>query len=224
MNKMLRKIFSVVVVSVLILGLQAMPAQAEEPEGIEEAIEAGLSYLIGQQNGDGSWGIGCDRVAKTALVVLKLNSYTIEMGEKPLLGDYKTEIKAGLDFIMDNSHDQPIGEEPAGDPDGDGDGIGVYFTDCDPSRKIYNTGIAMMALASSGDPDTYGDVLQDAVDFMAWAQADPACGLDRGGWRYNPEECTSDNSNSGYATLGLEYAQAPPPIWVWVDCPPVGEG
>lgn len=218
---MLRKIFSVVVVSVLILCLQAMPAQAEEPEGIEEAIEAGIAWLLEQQDVDGGWDNPgwCDRVASTGLAVLKLNTYTIEMGEEPLAGPYKDQINAGLDFIMANSHTIGIGVEPAGDPDSDGDGIGVYFTDCDPNHIMYNTGIAMMALASSGDPGNYKDTLQDAVDFMSWAQADIDCGVHRGGWRYNPDECSSDNSNSGYVTLGLGYAQAPPPFGFGLTIP-----
>jgi hypothetical protein len=46
---------------------------------------------------------------------------------------------------------------------------------------------------------------------MAWAQADPECGLHRGGWRYGSDYCDSDNSNAGYVTLGLGYASAAPP-------------
>jgi hypothetical protein len=110
---------------------------------------------------------------------------------------------------MTQAHTQAIGLEPAGDPDGDGDGIGVYFTDC--YHEIYNTGIAMMALAASGHPELYGDTLQDAVDYMAWAQADTDCGPHRGGWRYGADDCNSDNSNTGYVTLGLGYAASPPP-------------
>jgi hypothetical protein len=138
------------------------------------------------------------------------------------LGDeyeYAAEVADGLAYIMANAHTQDIGMEPAGNPDGDGDGIGVYFTDCG-WHEIYNTGIAMMALAASGHPELYGDTLQDAVDYMAWAQADPDCGPHRGGWRYGADECTSDNSNSGYATLGLGFAEASPPYGFALMIPP----
>ncbi len=215
---MLRKLFSMIAVVVLMLSVQAMPAQADEPDPIEAAITAGLDYLVSQQNVDGSWGTFCDSIAETALVVLKLNTYTIEMGLEPLAGPYATEIQEGLDFIMANSYTQIISMEPAGDPDGNANEIGRYFTDCG-GHIMYNTGIAMMALASSGDPVTYGIALQDAVDFMAWAQADLECGIHRGGWRYNPNECSSDNSNSGYVTLGLGYAQAPPPFGFGLTIP-----
>ena len=56
---------------------------------------------------------------------------------------------------------------------------------------------------------TYQDVLQDMVDAVAWAQQDTGNG--EGGWRYQPNYGSSDNSVSGYPTLGLGYAQAPPP-------------
>jgi hypothetical protein len=76
----------------------------------------------------------------------------------------------------------------------------------------------MMAIAASAHPELYGDVLQDAVDYMAWAQADEGCDLHRGGWRYSPD-CNSDNSNAGYVTLGLGYAAAPPPYGFGLTIP-----
>jgi hypothetical protein len=54
---------------------------------------------------------------------------------------------------------------------------------------------------------------------MAWAQADPDCGVHRGGWRYGYDYCDSDNSNAGYATLGLGFAQYPPPYGFGLTVP-----
>ena len=211
-------------VMVLIASLLIWPtagAMLQEPpleEQIEASIERGLDWLVPMQNPDGSWGDpwSCDRVARTGLVVLKLATYAIEHDMDPLDPGYEYfgAIDAGLGYILGNMHTQAISVQPAGDPDGDGDGIGVYFYDCGEwYHPIYNTGIAMMAIAASGgtsgDP-TLGDTLQDTVDYMAWAQADQACGLHRGGWRY-VADCSSDNSNSGYVTLGLGYAEAAPP-------------
>jgi hypothetical protein len=212
---------------VLLLALALGPAGsvvgAQPPtleEQIEEAIQKGLDWLVPLMNYDGSWGYGCDRVARTGLVVLKFETRAIELGLDPLSldYDYSDQVASGLDYIMANAHTQAIGVEPAGDPDGDGDGIGVYFTDCG-YHEIYNTGIAMMALAASGHPELYGDTLQDAVDYMAWAQADPDCGPHRGGWRYGADYCDSDNSNAGYATLGLGYAEASPPYGFGLTVP-----
>lgn len=76
----------------------------------------------------------------------------------------------------------------------------------------------MMAIAESSHPEkivnvpgspvngrTYADVLQDAVDYLAFGQND--AGNPRGGWGYSDNQAWSDNSNSGYAVLGLGYAQ-----------------
>jgi hypothetical protein len=224
-----RKVWTIVLVMLIVSLLIGAPAGAQEPpleELIEEAIVEGLRWLDedAPQPGDGSWGEPwqCDRVARTGLVVLKFATRAIELGQDPL-GDeyeYSAQVHSGLDYILANAHTQAIGVEPAGDPDSDGDGIGVYFTDC--GHEIYNTGIAMMAIAASGgwseDP-ALKEVLRDAVDYMAWAQVDPACGSHRGGWRYGSDVCDSDNSNAGYATLGLGYAAYGKPHGFGLDSP-----
>jgi hypothetical protein len=207
------------VLAALIVSLMVGPLAGAQPttvtqEQIEAAVVNGLTWLAAQQNPDGSWGTGCDRVAKTGLVVLKFETRAIEQ-RPPLdpMGDeyeYSTQVVNGLAYILANAHEQGISPQPAGDPDGNGNGKGVYFTDCG-YHEIYNTGIAMMAIAASGHPEFYGGVLQDTLDYMAWAQADPGCGLHRGGWRYSGNQCDTDNSNAGYVTLGLGYAAAPPP-------------
>jgi hypothetical protein len=204
---------------ILILSLLLWtPAAAIAPEEIEAAIVSGLAWLAGQQNEDGSWGYypyGCDRVAYTGLAVLKFETRAIELGLDPMGEDYQYAdlVSDGLAYILDNAHDISVGVQPAGDPDTNGNGIGTYFdqSECGSHHEIYNTGIAMMAIAASGHPELYAGTLQDAVDYMAWAQADDFCGLHRGGWRYQPD-CNSDNSNSGYVTLGLGFAEARHPL------------
>jgi hypothetical protein len=206
-----RFLVAVLMLSLLVVPLAGMAAaQDNEPsleEQIEESIANGLTWLASQQAGDGSWGeYGCDRVAATGLVVLKFETRAIELGLDPLSQEYEyyDQVSRGLTYILNNAHEQPISTQPAGDPDGNGNGKGVYFSDCSGFHQIYTTGMAMMAIAASGQHE---DVLQDAVDYMAWAQADSECGPHRGGWRYVPD-CNSDNSNTGYVTLGLGYAKA----------------
>lgn len=203
--------------------LHIVPAQAATPEEIEEAIEKSLVWLAAQQAPDGGWGcMGCcERISYTGLGVLKYNSRAIELGLDPLdpAFPYSANVQAGLNYIMANVQVQPIAVEPAGDPDGNGNGIGVFWDSGCGWHQIYNTGIAMMALATSGHPELYGSTLQDAVDYMAWAQVDSDCGVHRGGWRYGPEACDSDNSNTGYVTLGLGYAQAHPPYGFGLTVP-----
>jgi hypothetical protein len=78
-----------------------------------------------------------------------------------------------------------------------------------------------MAIAGSSAPDrmvnvsgssvngkTYKEVVQDVVDYLSWCQTD--LGERIGGWNYIPtnkdEDKRSDNSITGWVTLGLEFA------------------
>lgn len=192
------------------------------------SIGNGLQWLSQNQNEDGSWG---DQyaLAKTALAVLNLEKYALSCGLSPLdiSYTYHTAVENGLNYIFANAYTTPISSQPAGNPDGDGDGdgIGVYFTAPDEWHSIYYTSIAAMAIASSNAPSisvdvstspvngwTYTRVLQNAVDYLAWAQTDSGYG--RGGWNYGPtnnDNTRSDQSNSGWVTLALAYAEADPP-------------
>jgi len=119
------------------------------------------------------------------------------------------------------------------DPDTNSNGIGVYAHGHSYPFDVYDTGIVLSAISASGTPDRivgvlgsivdgrkYKDIAQDMVDWLAWAQADT--GVGQGGWEYKatdngagkwPEDPNAvssfgpDNSNSGYAVLGLAYAQ-----------------
>ncbi|RZB30254.1 MAG: hypothetical protein SRB1_02534 [Desulfobacteraceae bacterium Eth-SRB1] len=190
------------------------------------AIGNGLQWLSQNQNPDGSWG---DQyaLAKTALAVLNLEKHALSCGLSPLDTSYTyhTAVENGLNYIFANAYTTAIGSQPAGNPDGDGNGIGVYFTAPDEWHSIYYTSIVAMAIASSNAPGisvnvpgspvhgrTYTQVLQDAVDYLAWAQTDSGYG--RGGWNYQPtnnDNTRSDQSNSGWVTLALAYAEADPP-------------
>ncbi|MBI9036990.1 MAG: T9SS type A sorting domain-containing protein [Bacteroidales bacterium] len=209
------------------------------------AIISGKQWLALQQNADGSWGNCCANyicsIAKTGLAVLKLETNAIEAGYYPIDPTYVfyQNVRDGLDYIMANAHIINIAPQTHGNPDSDGDGLGVYFVSpagtCGSShtRETYETSIVAMAIAASTYPDTivdvvgspvygwtYSEVLDDVVDYMAWAQTD--AGVGRGGWNYVQQDCNnpsgdpyqdnrSDQSNSGYASLGLAYAEAPPP-------------
>jgi hypothetical protein len=212
----------------LVLALAIMPiAGAEEPPTLEEQIEdsvvLGLDWLAGQANPDGSFSYW-HTIAHTGLVVLKFEDRAIDLGLDPLSEEYEYHavVQAGLDNIETHAVTQPIGVEPAGNPDGNGNGIGIHWSE-DGTPSIYATGIAMMALAASQHPELYGVLLQDAVDYMAWAQVDEGCSgseaVHRGGWRYGPNQCTSDNSTSGYATLGMGFAGAAPPFGFGLTVP-----
>lgn len=202
----------------LALALAMVPAAGAQAQTLEEDIEEsvvhGLEWLSDRQLADGSfggsYGGSCDKVGVTGLVVTKFEDRAHDLNLDPLSSDYEYAevVQAGLDYIVSQAETIAIGAQPAGDPDGDGDGVGVFWDrGCGSGHEIYNTGIALMALSTSQHPELYGDLVQDAVDFMAWAQEDEACGVHRGGWRYSPNQCSSDNSTSGYATLGLGFAR-----------------
>lgn len=220
---MTKKISAVLLSFILAVGLVAgMPlsASAAEPDEIKAAIDSGVAWLVEQQNPDGSWGDGWS-VAKTALAVLKLEEHAVdtEYGyglKSPLDPDYVyyANVVAGLEYILVNSSKIEIGPQLHDgvwdDPDANGNGIGVNVQSPVGPSVIYETGIALMALCGSRAPDMFGEVVQDIVDVLAFAQTDTGSG--RGGWNYwmmDNAGPRSDNSNSGWVTLGLAYAESP---------------
>lgn len=173
------------------------------------------------QNVDGSWHSGTqsgDRFGTTGLVLVKLEDRAFEIGYDGPFDPgypYRTNVVNGLNYMLAQANTVAIPNQIAGNPDTDGDGQGIAV-----GTSVYNTGILMMAIAAGRDPSqtvtsgplagrTYGDVLQDMADWMSYAQADT--GNNRGGWHYGPQNNagSADQSNSGYALLGLLYADAP---------------
>lgn len=227
--------FMVCVVTFLFMASQSRAATEAQ---IEAAIESGLAWLATQQVSApgptfGSWN---NSVGHTGLAVLKFEDYARELNPPMYPFDpnyvYHQNVIDGLNYIFSLASVVPIdSNQPAGDPDTRVNGKGVCW------NNTYHTSIAMMAIAGSKDPNrtvsggacdtwTYKAVLQDAVDYLAYGQTDindswgNNCN-DRGGWYYGAldNSCGSDNSNAGYAVLGLGYAQTDPfnctvPAWV----------
>lgn len=221
----------IVLVSWPLLDIACPIGQATE-EDIEQSILDGLLWLVGQQDLNelspyyGSWGWS-NKIAETAFAVLKLETYAIETGQLNEEGqidqviidgtDYYSNLVAGLGYLLNNA-----GTIDLTDPDGNLDGKAVFFgSSISDYRSTYYTGTAMMAIASSTHPEwtatigvdvmTYEDILQNIVDFLVWGQNDgESAGDYRGSWGYIPNS-GGDQSNAGYAVLGLAYAQAPPP-------------
>jgi len=208
---------------VLVLFLQGAAALAATSAPIQTAIDAGIDWLISQQDPNGSWQDPStwNRGGTTGLALIKLQDRAYELGfTSPFDPCYplKQNVEDGLDYIFSEVNIIPISAQPAGDPDSDGDGNGVYLGS-DNWHRTYETGIAMMAIAASRTPNrvvnvpgslvdgwTYKDVLQDMVDYLAFGQCDG--GSSRGGWDYTDNTGFADNSNSGYAVLGLAYTEA----------------
>jgi hypothetical protein len=188
------------------LAISTAPASAATEDEIAQAIVNGTAYLDSVQNGDGSWGTS-DKAAVTGLVLLKLQEYaTRELRKDPYDNDptsptyyvYADNVIAGMDYML--------GEAVI-------DAEGIYFAP--GHHEVYTTGIALCALGVS-DPDrtyniggtdyTYKAIAQNVTDWLADAQSDS--GTCEGGWGYTAnDEAWCDNSNSGYAILGLAYAE-----------------
>ena len=240
-------IAAIMVISVF-AAMIPMASAATEAE-IEQAIDDGLVYLASVQNpADGSWGIS-DKPARTAIVLMKFEARATELGKDPFDNDstsptyyeYADNVTAGMNYLLsqalivsplpNQTHDGNIDN-----PDSNGNGQGIAFGVS--GSRTYTTGLALCALSLSAHPDdrsytigvnpyTYKQIAQDAVDWMAFAQTDT--GLSEGGWDYdgtNNGDESPDNSNSGYATLGLDYAEefgCTVPQWVkdelnlWID-------
>ena len=221
---------------IVLLAFSAMctPVSAQPTEEeIKQAIVNGTAWLAGQQNPDGSWGTWY-QVAETAFAVKKLEHYC--MDPKYGLGlsspfdpacPYKDAIENGFNFIFANAQIISIGPQThCPDPDTNDNGIGVHFG----SPHSYTAGIVLMAIAESNEQDkivnvfgseingwTYHDVAVDTVDYLAFGQTDKGNG--RGGWSYTHctnGSCWSDNSNTGWVLIGLQYAESLKP--------PKGEG
>jgi len=205
---------------------------------VGSVINDGVSWLVNQQNPDGSWGSKYP-VAQTAFAVLKLEEHAVD----PKYGyglpspfdpryPYREHVEKGLNYIFAHAYIMDISMQPAGDPDTNGNGKGVYFVSWDwDYERTYQTAVAMMAIAGSRAPDrvvgvtgspvdgwTYMDVLQDAVDYLAFGQNDADWA--RGGWSYYENDVwwdewfwwwwwRSDQSCTGWATFGLGFAESP---------------
>ena len=206
-------IFIAAILVMSVFGAFPMTVSAASEAEIQQAIDNGTAWLAAQQNPDGPWGTTYE-VGHTGLALIKLCSHD------PIT--YSDNISRGLDYLFANAYIVAIADQTAGDPDTNGNGIGVVFY-ADSGHSMYETGIAVMALAECGcaTPDavvnvpgsavdgwTYEQVLQDAVDYIAFAQTDSGYG--RGGWTYTEQNNSgprSDNSISGYVALGLGYVE-----------------
>ncbi len=243
---------AIIVISILTAIAPVSANNGVTPEQKNESIAKGLAWLAQQQDVDPTsptYGAVLEPgnpsyypVSLTAFAVLKWSEHAKKFTPyDPFDPDYEysANIEAGLDYIFTKGYDIEINMEHSTDnPDGDGDWRGIYFvSDTPDKRPIYETGIVMMALEATCHPDdrfgtgtppyltaSYGDIMQDLVDYVSWAQRDTGWG--RGGWRYAahddgvyvPPGLThggADNSVSQFPVLGLMSAKA------WgIDAPP----
>ena len=201
-----------------LIPITSVPANAATDGEIDDAIQDGLAWLASQQNADGSVGSGYG-LANTSLAVLAFQNEGHFAGGGSV---YSDEVEKGLDYIFTFGHKININNQTVGysgrndNPDTNGNSQGIYFRQY---TYMYETGIVMQALVASSTPNrvvstgelagmTYREVMEDLVDFCAWAQIDGTSG--RGGWRYeyfNNETGPGDNSVAQWPVLGLVAAE-----------------
>jgi hypothetical protein len=240
-------------VSIVFFNIAMENVESVTEEQIKVTIEKGVEWLASRQNADGSWGISTYKVALTAFVLTKLQEYAYEIDTTPFKSSfpYRSHVEDGWKFLFNNSqnasniHKQPIFDQKHGnrwdDPDSRPNNYGLHFTYT--NYMVYSTSICLIALEASGKPnrpndggidfdgdsvpDTYFEVAQDIVDWLAFAQND--MNKSQGGWGYsyyNNSYGGADNSNTGYVVLGLAAAEefgCTIPGWVrrelniWID-------
>jgi len=213
----------------------AVQAQSLEVE-VNVAIDEGLWYLHKTQDrytsGGSDYGrwisgyAGATGSAYYCVTAANVNAFEanghLESGDQS--NPYVETVKRGMRQVFAYLQTIAISPQPAGDPDSNGNGYGVQVAGTYPP---YQGGMFIDAIVASGDPDavtttgqapsggnpgilgrTYQDIVQDMVDAHAWGQVENS--VWRGGWRYQWNYSTSDNSICQWAAIGLLAAERTP--------------
>lgn len=222
----MKRIIVVLAVAVVLCVLIS-PGLAATPEQIEASIDSGIGWLAAQQLPDGSWGSSWgEGIGYTGFALLKLEDYAYEQGyESPFDPEYiyAPKVEAGFDYIFKYYY---VGDH-------DSDGIPDGYFDQGGYHQTYCTAVGLMAIASSGTSErvvvstnaaangkTFQQIAEECVEWLSATQNPD------GGWRYVPLDVGSDQSNTGWATMGLTYANIEfgidistilPGLHMWVD-------
>ena len=200
----------------------------EHQTRVDAAIDEGLWYLhksMIRYSQDGQdFGRWLDWYnASTSASAIHAFEDKSHLPDGDLMEDpYVETVRRGINNML--SYMYPITVTNGFDRNGNG-----YLLGCNDGHAIYEPGMVMMALvasenryrvATAGDPDyvqgrTYGDIIEDMVEYLAYAQNDNP--PNNSGWRYNPNDLSSDNSVTQWPVLGLQSAErwdiiAPEPV------------
>lgn len=195
---------------------------------VNVAIDEGLWRLHKDQVRDtfpdgspyGYWPYGGNEVAATGASTEAFEIHGSLPTGDPDQDPYVETVQRGLNFLLSQLYSFEVSQDascPLGDPDVNGNDLGLLSC----CHTMYESGISLMALASSGCPDcvaatgipdvvagrTYLDIAQDMVDAFAYCQTDPVGGPNEGGWRYECNSEDSDNSVSQWPVIGMESTE-----------------
>lgn len=217
----MKKAILILLVGAVVLPFLCGTAFAATEAQKQAAIDNGLAYLASQQLGDGSWSGSWDyKSAETGAALLAFQDNGYKAGTNVVINsiDYGDVVGKGLRFLETQIQSVAIGPQAAGNPDTNGNGIGYKFVPGGAnSRDTYVTGLALPAFTKANQTTlatigpaagkTYGQIVQDTVDYYAWGQNEPSAGSYRGGWRYYANSGDSDNSTSQWPVIGLLFAK-----------------
>jgi hypothetical protein len=193
------------------------------------AIDRGLWYLHKVAQEDGAFATEGGEQDRPTRVSAAVNAFMVHGHTETIdrcTSPYTTTVRRGMGFILRGVQTYEIGLQEAGDPDSNRNGLGASLANRGDGTDVYQLGMVMDAIVSSGTPDrrveegpyagiqvngrpaTYADVVQDMVDMYAWGQLDPAEGQLRGSWNYQLGQAGHmDNSSSGWAAIGIIAAE-----------------
>jgi hypothetical protein len=157
----------------------------------EQAIQGALRWLVSQQNPNGSWGTkpGSRNEHPVAMTGYVLMAF-LACGHLPEEGEYSKQVKAGMEFLLDQI------------------AVDGQFRGVDGSKYMYNHGVATVALA-----EIYGQTrhpamrekLRRAIQLIITSQSER--GRQRGGWRYQPQPGDADISVTVLQVVALRAAK-----------------
>ncbi|MGK0359542.1 MAG: hypothetical protein ACI9U2_001844, partial [Bradymonadia bacterium] len=193
------------------------------------AIEAGLWYLHGVQQPDGTFstlGSQNNQLARNAAAV---NAFMVHGHREDIdtcSSPYVLTARRGMAQLFANLESVQIGLQGTAQNDPDSNGNGLGATTRGRAQEVYQLGMFMDAIVSSGTPDavittgpyadiqfegapaTYANIVQDMVDAYAWGQTDDTTPAYRGSWHYGMNSNGHiDNSSSQWAAIGLLSAE-----------------
>ncbi|MCK4415022.1 MAG: hypothetical protein KAY32_15930, partial [Candidatus Eisenbacteria sp.] len=218
----------------LLLTTSAMAATEETKE---QAIQDGLAWIASTQSVSGSegwWSYSNDgTLAATGAAALAF----VEEGHWHPDSAYYVQTMRALTYMFNRALvdsrfgvETAVSQRYAEDYNNDGDYTNdggndqaIYFEPGNSDRRVYTTGICVPVVFALGEalgPDTvigmgspavsgmtYRELMQDLVDWFCWGQVEPDRGNYRGGWRYDANYPTADNSTAQWGALPMLYGE-----------------
>lgn len=211
-----------IIVIMAVLAIAGTANAATEAEK-DEAITAGLEWLAQNRVGGvtGTYWSGPEAQASTGAAILAFVQEGYAPGDDVIINgtSYGDVVGGGLEYLTDRVLRMNIGMQTYGNPDTNANGYGAHW-----SNNTYITGIAICGLAEaigegglSGatittggayNGRTYGELLQDTVDYCAFGQNEGSSPGPRGGWRYGANSSLSDNSTAQWPPTAMMFAAA----------------